>query len=197
MVENTLTPKHIEIAETFVRLYVFLTQYIDRCEDEAARKEYPEAELQKLMPDFKWADYLKELDIAAPGAINVGQPDFFKAANDVFKTVSLDNWKTYLRWHLIHATAPTLSQDFVDENFNFYAKTLTGAQKLKPRWKRVVSAVDNEIGEALGKLYVADYFPPEAKASALEMVNNLKEALAERIKTLEWMDAPTKKEALP
>ena len=74
-----------------------------------------------------------------PGAINVGQPDFFKAADNVFKTVSLDDWKTYLRWHLIHDTAPMLSKDFVDENFDFYRKTLTGAEKLKPRWKRVVN----------------------------------------------------------
>jgi len=155
-----------------------------------------QAELQKLMPDFKWNDYFQLLELSAPGAINVGQPDFFKAANHVFKTVSLDDWKTYLRWHLVHAAAPTLSQDLVDENFAFYGKTLTGTEKLKPRWKRVVSTIDNEVGEALGKLYVADHFPPEAKQRALEMVSNLKEALADRIKTNDWMDEPTKKEAL-
>jgi putative endopeptidase len=155
-----------------------------------------EAELQKLMPDFKWHDYLQQLDLAAPGAINVGQPDFFKAADNVFKTVSLDDWKTYLRWHLVHGTAPMLSKNFVDENFAFFGKTLTGAEKLKPRWKRVVTTIDNEIGEALGKLYVADHFPPEAKQRALEMVNNLKEALTDRIKSNDWMDEPTKKEAL-
>jgi putative endopeptidase len=154
------------------------------------------AELEKVMPDFKWNDYFKILDLPVPGAINVGQPDFFKAANNVFKTVSLDNWKTYLRWHLVHAAAPTLSQELVDENFAFYGKTLTGTEKLKPRWKRVVSTIDNEVGEALGKLYVADHFPPEAKQRALEMVNNLEEALADRIKTNDWMDEPTKKEAL-
>jgi predicted metalloendopeptidase len=155
-----------------------------------------EAELQKLMPDFNWHDHLQQLDLAAPGAINVGQPDFFQAANDVFKTVSLADWKTYLRWHLVHDTAPMLSKEFVDENFAFYGKTLTGAEQLKPRWKRVVTTIDDEIGEALGKLYVADHFPPEAKQRALEMVNNLKEALAERIKSNDWMDDPTKKEAL-
>ena len=81
-----------------------------------------EAELQKLMPDFKWNDYFQVVGLPAPGAINVGQPDFFKAANDVFKNVSLDDWKTYLRWHLIHNTAPALGQDFVDENFAFSAR---------------------------------------------------------------------------
>ena len=154
------------------------------------------AELQKLMPDFKWDDYFKTLNVASPSAINVGQPEFFKAANTVFKTVSLDDWKTYLRWHLIRDTAPALSKGFVDENFDFYLKTLTGAQELKPRWKRVVTATDEELGEALGKLYVADHFPPEAKERALEMVNNLKEALADRIKAAAWMDEKTRQEAL-
>ncbi|MEP6777939.1 MAG: M13 family metallopeptidase [Chthoniobacterales bacterium] len=155
-----------------------------------------QADLQKLMPDWNWADYFKAIELTEPGDINVGQPDFFKAANDVFKTVSLDDWKTYLRWHLVHSIAPALSSDIVNENFNFYTKTLTGAKELKPRWKRVVSATDTVLGEALGKLYVADHFPPEAKARALEMVENVKEAVADRIKSLEWMDESTKQEAL-
>jgi putative endopeptidase len=155
-----------------------------------------QAELQKLMPDWNWTDYFNGIDLKEPGDINVGQPDFFKAANKTFTATSLDDWKTYLRWHLIHDFAPTLSSDFVNENFEFFGKTLTGAQQLKPRWKRVVTVTDEVLGEALGKLYVAERFPPEAKARALEMVNNLKEALADRIKTLEWMDEPTKQEAL-
>ena len=155
-----------------------------------------QADLQKLMPDWIWADYFKGIELAAPGEVNVGQPDFFKAANDVYKSAALEDWKTYLRWHLLHAAAPALSSDFVNENFAFYSKALTGAQQLKPRWKRVVTATDGVLGEALGKLYVGDHFPPEAKARALEMVNNLKEALAERIKSRDWMDEPTKQEAL-
>src|ERR1700674_280801 len=155
-----------------------------------------QAELQALTPDWNWADYFKEIKLIEPGDINVGQPDFFKAANDVFKTVSIDDWKNYLRWHLLHGMAGNLSKDFVEEDFNFFSKTLTGAKQLKPRWKRVVAKTDEELGESLGKLYVADRFPPEAKARALEMVNNLKEALADRIKTLEWMDDATKEKAL-
>ena len=108
----------------------------------------------------------------------------------------MDDWKIYLRWHVLHGAAPALSKEFVEEDFNFFGKTLTGAQQLKPRWKRVVAATDEELGESLGKLYVADYFPPEAKARALELVNNLREALADRIKTLDWMDDATKQEAL-
>ncbi|MEP6709047.1 MAG: M13 family metallopeptidase [Verrucomicrobiota bacterium] len=153
-------------------------------------------DLQALTPDFDWAAYFKEIGLTVPGDINVGQPNFFKEASNIFTKTSMDDWKIYLHWHLIHGIAPDVSQDFVDENFHFYGTILTGAEKLKPRWKRIVGSTDNALGEALGKLYVADNFPPEAKARALEMVNNLKVALADRIKTLEWMDEPTKQEAL-
>jgi predicted metalloendopeptidase len=155
-----------------------------------------QADLQAITPDWNWADYLKELKLTDPGDINVGQPEFFKAADQVFASTPVEDWKLYLRWHLLHGMAASLSKDFVEEDFNFFTKTLTGAPQMKPRWKRVVAKTDEELGESLGKLYVADYFPPEAKARALEMVNNLKEALADRIKTLDWMDEPTKQEAL-
>jgi len=153
-------------------------------------------QLQDLTPDWNWSDYFKKIDLVEPGDINVRQPEFFKAAANSFKSTPIDDWKAYLRWHLINATAPYLSKDFVDEEFDFNERTLRGTQQIKPRWKRVVASEDDAIGEALGKLYVGFYFPPEAKARALELVNNLKEALADRIKTLDWMDEPTKKEAL-
>ena len=153
-------------------------------------------QLQDLTPDWNWSDYFKKINLVEPGDINVHQPEFFKSANDLFRSASLDDWKAYLRWQLINATAPDLSKDFVDEDFDFKERVLRGTQQIKPRWKRVVLSEDGEIGEALGKLYVGFYFPPEAKARALELVNNLKEALADRIKTLEWMDEATKQEAL-
>src|SRR5256714_2948242 len=154
------------------------------------------AELQTLTPDWNWGDYFKEIGLTAPGDIDVHQPDFFKAINTAFTSTSIDDWKTYLRWHLINAAASALSSDFVNEDFNFNETTLRGTKQIKPRWKRVVISEDGEIGEALGKLYVAEYFPPAAKARALELIGNLKEALADRIKTLEWMDEATKKAAL-
>ena len=155
-----------------------------------------QADLQKLTPDWNWADYFKAINLAEPGDINVGQPEFFKAANAAFTGMSIDDWKTYLRWHLINSAAEDVSDDFVNENFNFSQGVLRGTKEIKPRWKRVVASTDEALGDALGKLYVADYFPPEAKARALEMINNLKAALADRIKTLDWMDEPTKQEAL-
>jgi putative endopeptidase len=153
-------------------------------------------QLQDLTPDWNWSDYFKTINLVDPGEVNVHQPEFFKAANGLFKSASLDDWKAYLRWHLINAAAPDLSKDFVDEDFDFKERVLRGTQQIKPRWKRVILSEDGEIGEALGKLYVGFYFPPEAKARALELVNNLKQALADRIKTVEWMDEATKQEAL-
>ena len=156
----------------------------------------PVQQLQNLTPDWNWGDYFKAINLLAPQDINVHQPEFFKTADQVFKETPPDDFKAYLRWHLIDTTASDLSKDFVDEDFNFKERTLRGAQQIKPRWKRVIESEDGSIGEALGKLYVAYNFPPEAKARAVEMVNNLKEALADRIKTLDWMDQPTKEQAL-
>jgi predicted metalloendopeptidase len=155
-----------------------------------------QADLQKLTPDWNWAEYFKAIDLSEPGDINVGQPDFFKAANQVLTSTSLDDWKTYLRWQLINAAASELSSDFVNEDFKFSGTTLTGAKQLKPRWRRVVTSTDGALGEALGKLYVADNFPPESKARMIELVRNIQAALADSIKSRDWMDAATKAEAL-
>jgi len=156
----------------------------------------PVRQLQQLTPDWNWSSYFKDVDVLEPAGVNVQQPEFFKTADQVFKDTSLDDWKAYLRWHLTDDAASELSNDFVNEDFNFNQRILHGTEKIKPRWKRVIASTDGAIGEALGKLYVAFYFPPEAKARALELVNNLKEALTDRIKTLDWMDEPTKREAL-
>jgi predicted metalloendopeptidase len=153
-------------------------------------------EFQKLTPDWNWGDYFSGIGLTNPGDIDVHQPDFFKAMSTTFTSAPIDDWKTYLRWHLINAAASALSNDFVNEDFNFREKTLRGTQQIKPRWKRVITSEDGEIGEALGKLYVDQYFPPAAKARALELINNLKEALGDRIKSLDWMDETTKQKAL-
>src|SRR3984893_275761 len=107
-----------------------------------------QAELQALTPDWNWADYFKGIDLATPGDIDVHQPDFFKAANTAFTSTSIDDWKTYLRWHLINANAAEVSKDFVDEDFNFKETTLRGTKQIKPRWKRVVISTDGEIAGA-------------------------------------------------
>ncbi len=154
------------------------------------------AEIAKLTPNFSWAGYLKELDAPPVAAINVGQPKYFEAFNQELVSTPLADWKTYLRWHLVHSAAPSLSKKFVDETFAFYGKTLQGTPENEVRWKRCVSATDDAIGFALGKAYVRDYFPPEAKARADAMVKNLIAALRADLATLPWMGEATRKAAL-
>jgi putative endopeptidase len=153
------------------------------------------AELRTLTPDFSWEAYFKAAGHPELKEINVGQPDFFKALDRELTATSIDDWKTYLRWHLVNAAAPGLSDKFVDEDFDFRGKTLTGAKEIQPRWKRCVQATDRVLGEALGQVYVQKYFPPAAKARALEMVHNLIAALRDDFETLPWMGPETRAEA--
>ncbi|HEX4546071.1 MAG TPA: M13 family metallopeptidase [Candidatus Acidoferrum sp.] len=153
------------------------------------------AELKTLTPDISWEAYFKAAGHPELKEINVGQPDFFKALDARWTTTSLEDWKTYLRWHLLNATAPALSENFVNEDFDFRGKTLTGAKEIQPRWKRCVQATDRALGEALGQVYVQKYFPPEARARALEMVHNLIAALRGDLETLPWMGADTRGQA--
>jgi putative endopeptidase len=162
-------------------------------------------EVQALMPDFAINKYLLAAGRPDPGSINVAQPEFLKTMARLAKTNSLDDWKTYLRWHTLHYAAPMLSSAFVNEDFDFYGKTLTGAKEIKPRWKRVIGVINaginggafptGGVGEALGQLYVEKTFPPEAKKRALELIENLRTALKERIEKLEWMSPETKVQA--
>jgi putative endopeptidase len=153
------------------------------------------AELRDLTPHFNWNAYFEEIDSPQVGELNVHQPDFFKEVDTALATVSLAEWKTYLRWHLIHDAAPFLSKKFVEENFDFYIRTLTGAKELQPRWRRCVQFTDRQLGEALGQYYVQRAFPPAAKASAQQMVRNLMAALRDDLKTLDWMSPQTRQKA--
>jgi putative endopeptidase len=168
---------------------------VERRDPEATYNRKTADELAKLTPHFSWAAYFKGFGIT-PAAVNVAQPKFFEAFDKQLASVPLDAWKTYLRWQLISAAAPQLPKAFVDENFDFYGKTLTGTPENEPRWKRCVTAADGELGFALGKAYVKEYFPPEAKARADAMVKNLIAALRDDLKTLPWMGEATKKQAL-
>jgi predicted metalloendopeptidase len=153
------------------------------------------AAFSKATPNLSWTRYFQEQSLADSTPINVWQPDFFKAANGLIRSEKLPTWKAYLRMKLLTAAAPTLPKRFVDENFAFFGKTLSGIPEIQPRWKRCVSATDNAMGMALGRIYVQEYFPPEAKKRADELVRNLLLALDDDIQTLDWMSAETKKAA--
>ena len=153
------------------------------------------AELKTLTPNFSWESYFKAIGHPQLKEINVGQPDFFKALDAQLPATSIADWKTYLRWHLVNSAAPGLAEKFVNEDFDFRGKTLTGAKEIQPRWKRCVQSTDRNLGEALGQVYVQKYFPPAAKARALEMVHNLLAALRDDLATLPWMGPETRAQA--
>jgi putative endopeptidase len=153
------------------------------------------AELKTLTPNFSWEAYFRAAGHPELKQINIGQPDFFKGLDGQLTATPIDDWKTYLRWHLVNAAAPGLPEKFAAEEFDFRGKTLTGAKEIQPRWKRCVQSTDRALGEALGQLYVERYFPPEAKARALEMVHNLLAALNDDLQTLSWMGPETRAQA--
>jgi predicted metalloendopeptidase len=154
------------------------------------------AEAQALTPHLSWESYFQAVGGPKLTEINVGQPDFFKALDGLLASVSLADWKTYYRWRLLDRSAALMSDPFVQENFAFNGRILTGSKEIRPRWKRCSSAVDQQIGEALGQVYVQKYFPPEAKARALDLVHNLLAALRDDLQTLPWMSPATRKAAI-
>jgi putative endopeptidase len=154
------------------------------------------AQMKSFTPNFDWSDYLRGVGLTQATDLNVGQPVFFERVNQQLKAAPLSDWKTYLRWRLIDGAASSLSKKFVEEDFNFKGRVLTGTTELLPRWKRCVASTDNALGEALGEVYVKKAFPPEAKKRALDMVQNLIAALKSDIGTLSWMSDATRQQAI-
>jgi endothelin-converting enzyme/putative endopeptidase len=156
------------------------------------------AEFQKLTPSFSWTDYLaaQVADASKIPEINVNEPEFFKEVQTLLKTRSLDDWKTYLRWHLVHSKAAYLSTPFDQANFAFYYKYLRGLEAMQPRWKRCVRRVDDDLGEALGQVFVERTFAPATKQSALTMTKQIEAAMESEIHQLTWMGDATKQRAL-
>ena len=152
------------------------------------------AELGKKAPNFSWTELLNQLAVKQDSVL-VGQPAFYVAASGLLKSIPVNEWKSYLRFHFVDNFAPYLDSRFVNANFEM-SKLLTGQKELQPRWKRMTALTDSQLGDALGQLYVEKYFPPEAKQRILELVNNLQEAYKERINQLSWMSDATKQKAV-
>jgi predicted metalloendopeptidase len=152
-------------------------------------------ELATAAPNFLFADYVKERGAPSFTSLNNVNPEFFKQIDPLIKSVPLDDWKTYLRWKILNNSAPLLSDAFVNQDFEFNRKYLNGQKELAPRWKRCVRRVDNELGEALGQVYVEQNFGADGKAKTLELVKNVEEAMGTDFTSLEWMSDTTKKQA--
>ncbi len=152
--------------------------------------------LMELSPSFNWNRYFVAQGVGDPGEINLNQPLFISEVSAVIKDIPVEVWKLYFRWELINSTASYLSDDFVNTKFDFYGRAMSGTEKMRPRWKRVLGVTSDALSEAIGQLYVAKYFPAEAKERMIKLVDNLRISLGERIKNLEWMGPDTKVKAL-
>ena len=153
------------------------------------------ADADKASPNFKWSEFFKANGVQADG-FSLSQPKFFAEFDKMLVDVPLAQWQAYLRINAIDGMAPYLADKFNDERFDFYSRTLRGQKDQKPRWKRVMDTVENTAGEALGQLYVKQYFPAESKAAMETLVGNLSQALKARIEGLEWMSPETKAKAM-
>jgi predicted metalloendopeptidase len=155
------------------------------------------AHLDTILPGFAWNTYLADAHIAGKvDYVIVSQPTYFNSLAALIKSTPLPVWKTYFRWHLLHASAPFLSKAFVDENFAFYGTVLYGTPQIRARWKRGVRLVEGSMGEQLGQVYVTRYFPGDSKARVQQLVQNLLAAYKQSIATLDWMSPDTKQQAL-
>jgi endothelin-converting enzyme/putative endopeptidase len=187
-------------AGTVMRIETALAQAsLDRVSRRDPDKIYHKWQKNRLidgMPAFAWPRYFELTGVPSFESLNVAVPDFFAGLGKLIDATPLEDWKTYLTWHALHASVSLLPKAFVDEDFGFYGKTLRGAQEIRPRWKRCVSYTDSDLGEALGQSYVEKYFPPESKKQMLELVHALEKALRADIHSLPWMTETTKKQAL-
>jgi endothelin-converting enzyme/putative endopeptidase len=187
-------------AQTVMRIETALAKgsmtRVERRDPKNLDHKMSSGDLEKIAPDFQWHVYFTKVGLSSLASLNVASPGFFKALNEELDKESVPDWKTYLRWHLVHADAPFLSAALLNENFDFYGKTLQGKKELRPRWKRCTDEVDGDLGEALGQVYVEKYFSPDAKQQALKMVKEIQSAMEGDINSLPWMSAATKQQAL-
>jgi putative endopeptidase len=153
------------------------------------------SDLSALEPNFDWPGYLAAIDAPKVADLNVGQPDFFKAENQVFADESLDALKAYLKFHAVNGVATWLSQPFQDASFDFFQRTLQGQAEQTARWKRCTAITDRALGEAVGQDWVRENFPPQAKQNMEQLVAALKKSLAADIQSLPWMSDDTKRQA--
>jgi len=150
-------------------------------------------QLQALTPSFNWNRYLSGMGAAVSPQYLIMAPDYFRGMEKLIKSEPVEHWRTFLKYSTVRSMASSLSQPFVEANFDFFARTLSGTQEIQPRWRRCSIYADIDLGEAVGQAYVKKYFPPENKARMLEMVKAIESALDEDIDAQSWMSPTTKK----
>lgn len=189
-------------AHTIMKFETDLAQHHwDKVTLRDANKRYNPVAAADLNTEFPGFDYTRWIEglgssVQKFGTVIVGQPSYFEAVSKIWETEPIEAWKLYLVWKNISARAAYLNDEIVNANFDFYGKTLSGTEELRDRWKRGVGVIEGNLGEELGKEYVAVHFPPEHKAKMLKLVDNLLEAYRQSISTLDWMTDETRERAL-
>jgi putative endopeptidase len=158
--------------------------------------KFPTSEVESNYPNLAVGEFLEASGISAPPNIVVRQPEFFAALNEIVKNHPLEDWQTYLRWHVIRSSAARLYSAAEEESFHFYGSVLRGQPAQEPRWQRAARTIDGDIGEALGQLYVEKYFTAKARAAMNDLVNNLKNVFHDRLEKVAWMSEATRAKAL-
>ena len=192
-------PEAAEAAATSV--FEFEKRLAESAHDNVARRDPLQRDhktsidgLKAMAPDFDWGSYLDSTGVARID-LNVTEPKFLQAFNAEVARTPIDQWRVYLTWHVLDTFADSLSAPFVEQNFAFNGRFLSGATEMKPRWKRCAEATDDQVGEALGRAYVKKHFSPESKARMVEMVRNIRLAMHDTIEELDWMSPATKAKA--
>ena len=168
----------------------------DRRDPDKTKNKMTIAQFQALVPKLNVTRYFSNIGCPPMETLNVMQPAYFQALNKLLTKVSLNDWRVYLRWQLIRSSSSALPAAFGDASFEFYGKTMQGSKEREPRWMRMISATNSALGEALGQLYVAKHFKPEAKAKMLELIALLQDAFRESINERTWMSEETRTNAL-
>jgi putative endopeptidase len=196
--DDSVTASHaaIQVLELETALAQASLTRVARREPAATDHPTSLAQLHTLAPRVPWPAYFQAIGLTTPiSRLNVAEPAFLSLADSLLATAPLDQWRAYLRYHALDAAAPWLSTPFVQEDFAFNAR-FTGAKALLPRWKRCLRETDNDLGEALGQAYVAKTFPPEARARAKAVIDDIRAAFGERLRHLSWMSDTTRAQAL-
>ena len=152
-------------------------------------------EIMSLYPNFNWKKYMTGIGVDYDGEINVRQPQFFEEVNKMMVEITVEEWKDYFYWNFLNTTANYLTQEIQEQNFDFYGRTMSGSQEMRPRWRRVLGTTNGALGDAIGQKFSEKYFPAEAKERMVTLVENLKTAYAQRIDNVEWMCDETKAKA--
>lgn len=169
---------------------------VERRDPDLTYNKLTREELSKLTSNIDWDNYFKIIGLSGVENVIVGQVDFMKGMNSLLESVAIEDWKNYMKWKLVDAYASELSSDFVNQNFDFFSRTLSGTEQMKPRWERALRKVNGSLGQLVGKAFVARHFPEAAKEDVRQMVENLRTVFKERVRQLEWMSEETKMKAL-